>query len=100
MDAQAQTQSSVTGGVGRTGKDAIGGAVRPQGSKSFATVSNTSLDTEKERLASAQAMYTGGEQYIEKPEDEFVHLHVAFEGLGIHDPDIVSPTCREPVSYS
>lgn len=39
-------------------------------------------------LASARATYTGGQEYILKPEEEFVHLYVGFEGLGVHDPDI------------
>lgn len=40
------------------------------------------------QLASARATYTGGQEYILKPEEEFVHLYVGFEGLGVHDPDI------------
>lgn len=67
---------------------------QPSGSKHFATVSSAStpgsVSEEVQRLASAKAVYTGGEQYIEKPDEEFVHLHIGFEGLGIHDPDIVS----------
>lgn len=69
-----------------------GGAELPAGAKSFATVSNAPTDVSADyaRLASARAMYTGGEEYILKPEEEFVHLYVGFEGLGVHDPDIVS----------
>jgi processing peptidase subunit alpha len=63
---------------------------QPSGSKHFATVSNVGSN-EFQELAGAKATYTGGEQYIEKPDEEFVHLYVGFEGLGIHDPDIVSP---------
>ena len=67
------------------------GLSQPSGSKHFATVSNSgSISSEVQELASAKAVYTGGEQYIENPDDEFVHLHIGFEGLGIHDPDIVS----------
>ncbi|WVR07392.1 hypothetical protein IAU60_004433 [Kwoniella sp. DSM 27419] len=63
---------------------------QPAGSKSFATVSNppTGVSKDYEELISARAVYTGGEEYLEKPDDEFVHLHIGFEGLGIHDPDI------------
>lgn len=61
----------------------------PSGSKHFATVSNVGSNKFAE-LAGARATYTGGEEYIEKPDEEFVHLYVGFEGLGIHDPDIVS----------
>lgn len=61
---------------------------QPSGSKHFATVSNVGSN-EFQELAGARATYTGGEEYIEKPDEEFVHLYVGFEGLGIHDPDIV-----------
>ena len=67
------------------------GSRLPVGSKSFATVSNSPLGDameEYERLRNAKAVYTGGEKYIPKEDEEFVHLHVGFEGLGIHDPDI------------
>lgn len=64
---------------------------QPSGSKHFATVSAaTPVSSDVQELASAKAVYTGGEEYIENPDDEFVHLHIGFEGLGIHDPDIVS----------
>lgn len=67
------------------------GRSQPSGSKHFATVSTTPVSSDVEQLASAKAVYTGGEEYIENPDDEFVHLHIGFEGLGIHDPDIVCP---------
>ena len=41
-----------------------------------------------EALAHAPARYTGGELYLDKPELEFTHLYVGYEGLSIHDPDI------------
>lgn len=64
---------------------------QPSGSKHFATVSNASpLSDDVRQLAGARAVYTGGQEYIEKADEEFVHLHIGFEGLGIHDPDIVS----------
>jgi processing peptidase subunit alpha len=67
------------------------GSAQPAGSKSFATVSSAPEGiTEKEALASAKAVYTGGEEYLEKEDEEFIHLYIGFEGLGIHDPDIVS----------
>ncbi|WRT68260.1 uncharacterized protein IL334_005236 [Kwoniella shivajii] len=59
-----------------------------QSGRSFATVSNISGPSDFEDLVNAKATYTGGEHYIEKPDDELVHLHIGFEGLGIHDPDI------------
>ncbi len=58
----------------------------PSLSKSFATTSTPSF----RELASAQARYTGGQMLIPKPDQEFTHVYIAFEGLGIHDPDIVS----------
>jgi processing peptidase subunit alpha len=65
----------------------------PSLSKSFATVSGApvrSHHSDYESLRSARAIYTGGQKMISKPEEEFTHLYVGFEGLGIHDPDIVS----------
>lgn len=61
------------------------------GRKNFATVSTApvSPDGIHEKIARQRAVYTGGEEYIEKDEEEFVHLYIGFEGLGIHDPDIV-----------
>ncbi|KAA1468123.1 mitochondrial processing peptidase [Dentipellis sp. KUC8613] len=32
--------------------------------------------------------YTGGHRYIKDPDSEFNHIYLAFEGVGIHDPDI------------
>lgn len=80
-------------GAGIVGGTGLRGGKEPQslGRKSFATVSLAPVDGAHERLASQRAVYTGGEEYIEKPEEEFVHLYIGFEGLGIHDPDIVSP---------
>lgn len=67
-----------------------GASAQPAGAKGFATVSDapTNLSDDYASLASARALYTGGEQYILKPEEEFVHLYIGFEGLGVHDPDI------------
>ncbi|KAK4058347.1 Mitochondrial-processing peptidase subunit alpha [Microbotryomycetes sp. JL221] len=41
-----------------------------------------------EVLSKAPAVYTGGELYIDKPDLEFTHVYVGYEGLSIHDPDI------------
>jgi processing peptidase subunit alpha len=67
-----------------------GAAQQPIGAKGFATVSDAPTDVSPDyaSLATARAVYTGGEEYILKPEEEFVHLYIAFEGLGVHDPDI------------
>ncbi|KAH8089319.1 putative Mtochondrial processing peptidase [Filobasidium floriforme] len=64
-------------------------ASQPAFSKSFATLQDGRADASgSQGLVNAKAQYTGGELYLNKPEDEFVHVYVAFEGLGIHDPDI------------
>ncbi|KAM0788318.1 hypothetical protein ACM66B_001461 [Microbotryomycetes sp. NB124-2] len=41
-----------------------------------------------EVLSKAPAVYTGGELYMDKPDLEFTHVYVGYEGLSIHDPDI------------
>lgn len=41
-----------------------------------------------EALCKAPAVYTGGELYLEKPDLEFTHLYIGYEGLSIHDEDI------------
>lgn len=67
-----------------------GASAQPAGAKGFATVSSApgEVSTDFNALASAKAVYTGGEELILKPDEEFVHLYVGFEGLGVHDPDI------------
>lgn len=65
----------------------------PHLSKSFATLQRgnaAGVAPTPEQLASAKAVYTGGQLMIEKPDEPFTHVYVGFEGLGIHDPDIVS----------
>ncbi|BEI82118.1 hypothetical protein CcaverHIS002_0212780 [Cutaneotrichosporon cavernicola] len=64
-----------------------GASAQPLGAKGFATVVNPPLESDR-HLAAAKAVYTGGEEYMLKPEEEFVHLYIGFEGLGVHDPDI------------
>ena len=36
------------------------------------------------------AMYTGGERFIEKDDEQFTHLAIAFEAPKVSDPDVVS----------
>ncbi|GHJ84356.1 hypothetical protein NliqN6_0758 [Naganishia liquefaciens] len=61
----------------------------PSLSKSFATLQPGSVaGSDFATLSTARARYTGGQMMIEKPEEEFTHVYVGFEGLGIHDPDI------------
>jgi processing peptidase subunit alpha len=69
-----------------------GSVSHPALSKSFATLQPDTFapSADYQALASARARYTGGQLMIERPEEEFTHVYVAFEGLGIHDPDIVS----------
>lgn len=46
------------------------------------------VDPEFNNLAQARARYTGGHQFIHRPDLELTHLYIAFEGVPIHDPDI------------
>ncbi|KAH8921780.1 LuxS/MPP-like metallohydrolase [Atractiella rhizophila] len=39
-------------------------------------------------LSSLPARYTGGQVYLPKPDSEFTHLFVGFEGLPVFSPDI------------
>lgn len=39
-------------------------------------------------LATARARYTGGHMFLHRPEEEFNHVYVAFEGVEIHDDDV------------
>lgn len=55
---------------------------------SLASVLSSSPLDSFDYLANAPARYTGGELYLDKPELEFTHFYVAYEGLSIHDPDI------------
>lgn len=59
-------------------------------SASHANLNTTSIPPSEtfEALSTAPAVYTGGELYLEKPEFEFTHLYVGYEGLSIHDEDI------------
>lgn len=87
VEEQTGVASAIGTISGRSGREAS----TSLGRKSFATVSNVpSAEAVHESIASQRAVYTGGEEYIEKSEEEFVHLYIGFEGLGIHDPDIVS----------
>jgi len=72
------------------GSSLRGASQQPAGAKGFATVSDAPTDVSPDyaSLASARAVYTGGEQYILKTDEDFVHLYIGFEGLGVHDPDI------------
>lgn len=41
-----------------------------------------------EELALAKARYTGGRMFLHRPEEQFNHIYVAFEGVSIHDDDV------------
>lgn len=73
-----------------------GGRGQRTGAKTFATVSSApydrELDSDYAALNEAKAVYTGGETYIDKPDEEFVHLFIGFESLHATDPDVVSPS--------
>jgi len=63
------------------------------GNKTYATVSTVpvgsdGLVSDYELLKDQKARYTGGELYMEKPDEEWVHLQVAYEGMHATDPDV------------
>lgn len=39
-------------------------------------------------ISTAKSQYTGGEEYLSKPDSPFTHLYIAFESVSIHDEDI------------
>lgn len=86
---EAATGPARLAGGGKGWVSASSSPAAPQ-SKSYATTAPYSAEPSVQELAAAQARYTGGEMFIEKPDEEFTHVYIAFEGLGIHDPDIVS----------
>nr|ASF90184.1 hypothetical protein SPAR06735 [Bartheletia paradoxa] len=53
-----------------------------------ASLAETDGQLSFESLSTAKARYTGGELYLPRDDLEFTHIYLAFEGLGIHDPDI------------
>lgn len=66
--------------------------------KTYATVSNADvpLVSEYDSMNSVTARYTGGEKFIEKEDEQFTHLAIAFEAPKVSDPDVVSD--RRPLS--
>lgn len=58
--------------------------------KGYATVSNVELPSDFAELSGARARYTGGEMLIEKEDEEYTHLAIAFEAPNVNDPDVVS----------
>ncbi|GAA5873585.1 hypothetical protein JCM1840_005967 [Sporobolomyces johnsonii] len=55
-----------------------------------AVLPSSSLAPEEsfEYLSTAPSRYTGGQLLLDKPDLEFTHIYVGFEGLSIHDEDI------------
>lgn len=47
-----------------------------------------SADPSFAELSTARARYTGGHQFIYRPEQEMTHVYLGFDGLSIHDDDI------------
>lgn len=39
-------------------------------------------------LASAQARYTGGHEFVYQPDMDMTHVHLGFDGVSIHDEDV------------
>ena len=79
-------------GVGSTGAGTSGTVKEAMRGKGYATVSNVDMPvhSEYEALSGAVARYTGGEQFIEKDDEQFTHLAIAFEAPKVTDPDVVS----------
>jgi processing peptidase subunit alpha len=71
--------------AGRTAGQAAG-AGKGMG---YATVSNVDLPSDYDALSGARARYTGGSYLVEKEDEEFTHLAVAFEAPSVNDPDVV-----------
>lgn len=69
-----------------------GGSSSSLWGKGYATVSNVELPSDFAELSGARARYTGGEMLIEKEDEEYTHLAVAFEAPSVNDPDVVSPS--------
>ena len=74
-----------------------GRSSRPSRAKTFATVSSApitpqSLQSDFAQLLDAKAIYTGGQTFIDRPDEEFVHLFIGFESLHATDPEVVSST--------
>lgn len=67
---------------------------KPTGTANYATAASDLFLSESgapsfEALANARPMYTGGAVYdTSRPDLEFSHLYVGYEGLSIHDPDV------------
>jgi processing peptidase subunit alpha len=83
--------ASLPGSLGR----ATGPPTGSWWGKTFATVSSVHepqvpLDSDYKDLANAKAVYTGGERYVEKEDEEFCNLSISFESPHITDEDIVS----------
>jgi processing peptidase subunit alpha len=74
-----------TPGMERTAQPAARG-------KTYATVSDATgpVHSEYDALSGLTARYTGGEQFIEKSDEQFTHLAVAFEAPKVSDQDVVS----------
>lgn len=94
MSASAMTTAS------NSTSHLFGGRGQRTGAKTFATVSSAPFDRELESdysaLTDAKAIYTGGETFIDKPDEEFVHLFIGFESLHATDPDVVSHPLSSP----
>lgn len=67
---------------------------KPTGTARYATAASDLFLSDNgapsfEALANARPLYTGGAVYdSSRPDLEFSHLYVGYEGLSIHDPDV------------
>jgi processing peptidase subunit alpha len=100
--------ASLPGALGRVTSAVASGSGSGSGQgwwgKTFATVSNAQepevpLESDYNELALAKAVYTGGERYVDKPDEDFCNLSITFESPHITDDDIVSQHLRCSVPY-
>ncbi|KAF8640348.1 hypothetical protein AX17_000020 [Amanita inopinata Kibby_2008] len=55
---------------------------------SYLFPNSASTSTSHPLPVSTSSTYTGGHRFVHDPSQEFNHLYIAFEGVGIHDDDI------------
>lgn len=88
MDAWYRPERLVVAGAGMPHAQLVELSEKLFGDMKDPVVGTQGAEPVFSQLAHAKAQYTGGEQYLLKPELDFTHVYVAYEGLSIHDEDI------------
>ncbi|WFD43755.1 mitochondrial processing peptidase [Malassezia psittaci] len=78
----------VVAGAGMPHEELVEMTEKYFGSMKMPSAGSPGADPIFAQLQKEHANYTGGENYLSRPEMEFSHVYVAFEGLSIHDDDI------------